>query len=161
MDEELPEEMTNRGGARGLRDGSAPMETGKLPGKRPGIGVAQVARAAGLNRLRLPCGFRVAAAPSDLVSGQWRGSSYAARPINGPWAGHSRARCADLVVEGISSGEGSRARAGGRLLRSEGVTALRYASAQVSGPQPTSPAGLQAMSTLLGARTNFTSLSMR
>lgn len=113
MDEELPEEMTNRGGARGLRDGSAPMETGKLPGKRPGRGVAQVARAAGLNRLRLPCGFRVVAAPSDLVSGQWRGSSCAARPINGPWAGHSGARCADLVVEGISSGEGVSS-AGGR-----------------------------------------------
>lgn len=125
--------------------GSAPMETGKLPGKRPGMGVEQVARAAGLNRLRLPCGFRVVAAPSDLDSGQWRGSSCAARPINRPWAGRSGARCADLVVEETSSGEGSRARAGGLLLGSEGVAALRYASAQVSGPQPASPAGLQAM----------------
>lgn len=33
--------------------GSASMEPGKLPGKHPRMGVAQVARAAGLNRLRL------------------------------------------------------------------------------------------------------------
>lgn len=113
--------------------GSVSMETGKLPGKRPRRGVAQVARAAGLNRLRLPCGVRVAAAPSDLDSGQWCGSSCAVRPISGPWAGRSGARCADLVVEETSSGEGSRARAGEHPLGSEGVATLRHVPAQVSG----------------------------
>lgn len=106
--------------------GSVSMETGKLPGKRPGMGVAQVARAAGLNRLRLPCGVRVAAAPSHLDSGQWCGSSCAVRPISGPSAGPcSGARCADLVVEGTSSGEESRARAGEHPSGSEGVAPLR------------------------------------
>lgn len=62
-----------------------------------------------------------------------------------------------LWLKESALGKGSRARAGGLLLRSEGVTTLRYASVQVSGPQPTSPAGLQAMSILLGARSNFTS----
>lgn len=64
--------------------GSVSIEKGKLPGTQPRMGVAQVARAAGLNRLRLPCGVRVAAVPSDLDSGQWRGSSCAIRPISEP-----------------------------------------------------------------------------
>lgn len=64
----------------------------------------------------LPCGARVAAAPSDLDSGQWRGSSCAVRPMSGPRAGRSGAPCADLVVKGAGSGEGSPVRAGGRAL---------------------------------------------
>lgn len=55
----------------------------------------------------LPCGVRVAAALSDLDSGQWRGSSCAVRPMSAPWAGRSGARCADFVVERNSTGEGS------------------------------------------------------
>ena len=50
----------------------------------------------------------MAAAPSDLDSGPWRGSSCAVRPMSGPRAGRSGAPCADLVVKGAGSGEGSR-----------------------------------------------------
>ncbi|XP_031208008.1 large neutral amino acids transporter small subunit 4 isoform X2 [Mastomys coucha] len=52
--------------------------------------------------------------------------------MKAPWAGRSGAPCADSVVEGTSSKEGSRVRAGGSLSGSLGVAALRCASAQVS-----------------------------
>lgn len=111
----------------------------------------------------LPCGVRVAVAPSDLNTSQWRGSSCAVPPMKAPWAGRSGAPCADSVVEGTSSKEGSRVRAGGSLSGSLGVAALRCASAQVtllrtaslSGPPPPS-----SCSVLLGIRTSSTSLSI-
>ena len=108
-----------------------------------------------------PCGARVAAAPSDLDSGQWRGSCCAVRPMSGPWAGRCGTPCADLVVQGARSGRGSPVPAGGRQCGPQGVAALRYAPAQVSGPQAASPANPQAVSILLGARTKSTSLSRR
>lgn len=55
----------------------------------------------------LPCGVRVAVAPSDLDTDQWRSSSCAVPPMNAPWADRSGAPSADLVVEGTSSREGS------------------------------------------------------
>lgn len=67
--------------------------------------------------------------------------------------------CADLVVEGTSSGAGSPLWAGGRLSGYEGVAVLRYAPAQVSGPQAAIPEDPQAMSIMLGAWTNSMFLS--
>lgn len=92
----------------------------------------------------LPCGARVAAAPSDLDSGQWRGSSCAVRPMSGPWAGRSGTPCADLVVQGARSGRRVSS-AGGRAP----VRALGSGSPQVctcpgirtSGCLPCQPPG--------------------
>lgn len=61
----------------------------------------------------LPCGVRVAAAPSDLDSGQWR-CRFQPSANERAGGGPIRARCADLVVEEIGYREGSRVRAGTR-----------------------------------------------
>lgn len=109
----------------------------------------------------LPCGVRVAVAPNDLNTNQWRGSSCAVPPMNAPWAGRSRAPCADFVVEGTSIKEGSRVRAGGSLSGSLGVAALRCASAQVTLLPAASLSGPQSgCSVLLGIKTRSTSLSI-
>lgn len=89
----------------------APIETGQVQLR---TGVAQVARAAGLNRLR--CSHAGFAWPQRLAT--WAAANGAAVPVpSGQSASRGRtvgARCADLVVARTSSGEGSPLRAGGR-----------------------------------------------
>ncbi|XP_057357042.1 large neutral amino acids transporter small subunit 4 isoform X2 [Manis pentadactyla] len=57
--------------------------------------------------------------------------------MSGPWAGRSGAPCADLVVEGASSGEGSRERAGGRQSGPQRVAALRWLQSRAGPPRHT------------------------
>lgn len=76
--------MTNRCGLGMEARGSKAMETGGLPGERPGWGSRAGSRRRFEPASRLPRRVRVAAAPSDLDGGQWRGSSCAVRPMSAP-----------------------------------------------------------------------------
>lgn len=119
-------------------------------------------RAAGSRRRfepapRLPRWVRVAAAPSDLDGGQWRGSSCAVRPMSAPGRAVPQVWALILWLKTPALGKGlGRGR--------EGTCQGPWERQPSDLPLPPSrcvPCWPQAMSVLLQARTSSTALSMR